>query len=73
MSGRRTNCASANGLKEKIQRLHEEGKHDEANKLNGKWTNCSRKADRVAGEGPREQDAGEALSGKTRRPVQGVD
>ena len=54
----------ANGLKEKIQRLQEEGKHDEAKQLEREVDELFAKADRVAREGPREQTPADALRQK---------
>lgn len=54
----------ANGLKEKIQRLHEEGKHDAAKQLEREVDELFAKADRVAGEGPRDQTPADALRQK---------
>ena len=62
----------ANGLKEKVQRLHEEGKHDEAQQVEREMAELFEKADRVAGEGPRDSGPGDDLA-QTRGSLQGMD
>jgi len=57
----------ANMLKEQVQRLHEEGKHDEAQQWERKVAELHAQADRVAGEAPREPSAGDALAERLHR------
>ena len=58
----------ANAIKDKVQQLHEQGKHDEAQRLEREVAELHAQADQVAGENAQEPESAEAIG----RRLQGL-